>query len=88
MRFVGVVGAPPAVPQANAVNDFAALFSYTLDVIVLSEMGRSGVFAYAYSGTDSCSTVLQPGPESRSKTVSAINADDGRTTRWSCCVQP
>ena len=88
VRFVGDVGAPPAVPHANAVNDFAALFSYTLEGIMLSELGRRGVFEYAYSGTVSCSTALQLGLESMSNTVIEISDDAGRTTGWSCWVQP
>ena len=56
------------------------LFSYTVEEMSLPELGRSGVTAYAYSGTVSASTAVQPTPESMSNTVIDTSAEEGRTT--------
>ena len=59
-----------------------------VEAIVLSELGRSGVTAYSYSGTVSCSTAEQSTPESMSYTVIETRADDGSTTDSFIWLQP
>ena len=88
VRLRGPLGMPPGVPHASAVNVFVCLFSCTCDVTSFPETGRSGVLAYAYSGSVSCSMALQPGPESMSKIVIAMSADCGNTTAVSIPAQP
>jgi hypothetical protein len=74
------------VPHAVAVNCFTALFSNTVEVIALLELGRSGVLEYSYAGTVSCSTASQLRPESKSNTASVTIADGGSSTVWSIWV--
>ena len=88
VRFLGSLGTPPGVLHASAVNVRVCLFSCTCDVTASLELDRSGVLAYAYSGSVSCSTAEQSGPESMSKMVIVMSALDGNTTAVSIPAQP
>lgn len=74
--------------HAVAVKVRVTLFSYTVETRALPDAGRSGVTAYSYSGSVSCSTLSQFMPELKSNTVMVANEDDGNTTVLFICVHP
>ena len=70
------------------MNVLVCALKYTVDVMSLPEVGRSGVLKYSNSGTVSCSMCSPLTPLVKSYTVIVTSADDGSTTGWSICAQP
>ena len=78
VKLCVLVGSCPGDPHAVAVNVRDALLAYTVDVISLSDAGRSGVRKYSNAGTVRDSRTSPVASESRSYAVMDARASRGK----------